>query len=65
MLFVELRFFLFLPVVLAGYWLVLRTNRSRKVWLTLASYVFYGAWDWRFLVLIWSSSRHSYSLPPR
>jgi len=56
MLFVELRFFLFLPVVLAGYWLVLRTNRSRKVWLTLASYVFYGAWDWRFLVLIWSST---------
>ena len=55
MLFVELRFFIFLPIVLLGYW-SLRTNRSRKLWLLAASYVFYGAWDWRFLFLIIGST---------
>ena len=47
MLFVELRFFLFLSVVLFIYW-TLRTNNLRKWFLLLASYYFYGSWDWRF-----------------
>ena len=51
MLFVEPRFFLFFGVVFALAW-VLRSNLWRKRILTLASYVFYGAWDWRFLGLI-------------
>ena len=51
MLFVELRFFLFFAVVFAAVWL-LRGNSRRKGLLTAASYVFYGAWDWRFLGLI-------------
>ena len=51
MLFIELRFFLFLAVVLAIYW-SLRSNNLRK-WFTLcASYFFYGSWDWRFAVML-------------
>jgi alginate O-acetyltransferase complex protein AlgI len=47
LLFVELRFFVFLAVVLAVYW-SLNSNDLRK-WFTLcASYYFYGSWDWRF-----------------
>ena len=51
MLFVEARFFLFFGIVFGLVW-ALRSNLWRKRVLTLASYVFYGAWDWRFLGLI-------------
>jgi alginate O-acetyltransferase complex protein AlgI len=47
MLFVELRFFVFFAIVLAVYW-GLRTNNARKNFILLASYYFYGSWDWRF-----------------
>ncbi len=47
MLFVEPRFFLFFAVVLGVYW-SLRSNNSRKWFILLASYYFYGSWDWRF-----------------
>ena len=51
MLFVELRFFLFLAVVLSVYW-SLKSNDLRK-WFTLcASYYFYGSWDWRFAAML-------------
>ena len=43
---------LFLPLVFAGYWIL----RSKLLWqnlfLLVASYIFYGWWDWRFLALI-------------
>ncbi len=51
MLFSEPRFFVFFFVVLGVYW-SLRSNRWRKRFLLVASYVFYGAWDYRFLALI-------------
>ncbi len=51
MLFTELRFFVFFAAVFAIVWM-LRKNNWRKIVLTGASYVFYGAWDWRFLGLI-------------
>ena len=51
MLFNTITFFLFLPIAFAGYW-VLRDRKLQNVWLLLASYVFYGWWDWRFLFLI-------------
>jgi len=42
--------FVFLPVVLAGFYLVVRAGTGPAIaWLTLASLVFYAAWDWRFL----------------
>ena len=58
MLFNSLEFLLFLPTVFAAYWILnLWTNRPRglqaqNLLLLIASYVFYGWWDWRFLSLI-------------
>ena len=49
MLFIEPRFFLFFAVVFAVYWAIPR-NGLRKVWLLAASWLFYAAWDWRFLI---------------
>lgn len=51
MLFNSLIFFIFLPIVFAGYWWI-GERRWQNVWLLAASYVFYGWWDWRFLFLI-------------
>ena len=51
MVFTELRFFPFLLVVLGVHWL-LPWARARKLWLLLASWFFYGSWDWRFLSLL-------------
>jgi alginate O-acetyltransferase complex protein AlgI len=55
MLFTEPLFFAFFAVVFAVYW-SLRRHRARKLWLLAGSYVFYGAWDWRFLGLIFAST---------
>ena len=52
MLFTQPVFFVFALIVLGLHWWVLRTNRSRKYLLLVASYVFYGWWDPRFLSLI-------------
>lgn len=41
----------FLPLTLAGWWL-LPERRLRLGFLTLASYVFYGWWDYRFVPLM-------------
>lgn len=45
----------FLPAVLVG-WYALRSLRSRLIMLTLASYVFYGWWDYRFVALMLAST---------
>ncbi len=50
MLFNSLEFLIFFPVVLAIYYLL--SSRAQNAWLLIASYVFYGWWDWRFLGLI-------------
>ena len=53
MLFNSIEFLLFLPIVFALYWGVLGKNlRWQNAFVVLASYVFYGWWDWRFLILI-------------
>ncbi len=59
MIFTEFRFLFFFALVFAVYW-GLPTNRRRKLWLLGASYVFYAAWDWRFLSLIWVSTLVDY-----
>jgi D-alanyl-lipoteichoic acid acyltransferase DltB (MBOAT superfamily) len=59
MLFVEARFFLFFIIVFGVYW-ALRTNGARKVFLLLTSYLFYGLWDWRFLLLLIASTLVDY-----
>lgn len=50
MLFTELNFWVFFAVVMLAY--ILLPHRAQNRMLLLASYVFYGAWDWRFLGLI-------------
>lgn len=52
MLFNSIPFFIFLPIVFIVYWFVVKNIRLQNVWTLLASYVFYGWWDWRFLILI-------------
>lgn len=52
MLFVEARFFAFFALVMLIHWALLRRNDHRKLFLLVASYAFYAAWDWRFLGLI-------------
>jgi alginate O-acetyltransferase complex protein AlgI len=59
MLFVEFRFFWFFLAVFCIHW-SLRENRSRKIWLLICSYVFYAAWNWKFLFLLIGSSALDY-----
>ena len=59
MLFTELRYVLFFLVVFVVHW-ALRRNSSRKAWLLVCSYVFYGAWDWRFCSLMLVSTLVDY-----
>ncbi len=51
MIFSEFRFVAFFLAVFCVHW-ALKSNRARKIWLLFSSYVFYAAWDWRFLSLI-------------
>ena len=52
MLFNSIEFLFFLPIVFLLYWFVFRSYRWQNLLIVLASYVFYGWWDWRFLLLI-------------
>lgn len=57
MLFHTLDFAIFLPIVFVLYWFV--TNRNlqlQNLLMVLASYLFYGWWDYRFLSLLLLSS---------
>ncbi|NIJ06930.1 D-alanyl-lipoteichoic acid acyltransferase DltB (MBOAT superfamily) [Sphingomonas vulcanisoli] len=55
MLFPTLTFGLFFLATFALIWSV-RDNEWRKILLLLASWVFYGAWDWRFVALLIGSA---------
>ncbi len=53
MLFNTIDFALFLPLVFFLYWFVAYKNlKFQNALIVVASYVFYGWWDWRFLSLI-------------
>ena len=53
MLFNSLDFAIFLPIVFLLYWFVAQKNlKLQNALIVLASYAFYGWWDWRFLSLI-------------
>tara|TARA_R110002012_G_scaffold220618_1_gene392267 strand:+ start:17898 stop:19355 length:1458 start_codon:yes stop_codon:yes gene_type:complete len=57
MLFNSLDFAIFLPIVFILYWFVTQRNlQLQNALVVVASYVFYGWWDWRFLSLIVFSS---------
>ena len=55
MLFPTLTFGLFFLGVYAVTWSVW-SNEWRKILLLLASWIFYGAWDWRFVALLIASA---------
>ena len=60
MLFNSIEFLLFLPIVFLLYWFVFTTRRLQNLLVVIASYVFYGWWDWRFLILIAITSMCSF-----
>lgn len=63
MLFNSLDFAVFLPVVFILYWFVAGRNlKLQNLLIVVASYVFYGWWDWRFLFLIIFSTLVDYSI---
>jgi len=53
MFFNSITFALFLPAVFLLYWFVFQRDlKIQNIFVIAASYVFYGWWDWRFLILI-------------
>src|SRR5260221_6080620 len=54
MLFDSPVYFVFLIPVALVYWRL--NHREQNIFLLLASYLFYGWWDWRFLVLMIAST---------
>ncbi len=63
MLFNSLPFLIFLPTVFILYWFVLKGQHlAQNVLLLLASYIFYGWWDYRFLALIAASTLVDYGI---
>lgn len=60
MLFNSLEFLIFLPIVFLLYWFVFCERRWQNLLVVAASYVFYGWWNWRFLLLIVLTSFCSY-----
>ncbi len=51
MIFNSIEFFVFLPVAFLLYWFI-RNIKLQNLFIVIASYLFYGWWDWRFLSLI-------------
>lgn len=61
MLFNSIEFAVFLPIVFLIYWFVVNKNlKLQNLFILGVSYLFYGWWDWRFLLLIAFTSRCSY-----
>lgn len=53
MLFNSIEYLLFLPIVFLLYWFVFAKNlKAQNLYVVMVSYLFYGWWDWRFLILI-------------
>ena len=66
MLFNSLAFLIFLPLVFLVYWKVLQGRlKVQNIFILMASYLFYGWWDWRFLILIFISSIVDFLVAPK
>ena len=61
MMFNSIEFLIFLPVTFVVYWLLGRRVRWQNLFVVAASYLFYGWWDWRFLLLIAFTTLCSYA----
>lgn len=62
MLFNSIDFAIFLPIVFGLYWVLNKRLKLQNILIVIASYVFYGWWDWRFLALIFFSTVIDYSI---
>jgi len=63
MLFNSFEFAVFLPIVFFIYWFVANKNLViQNAFLLIFSYIFYGWWDWRFLLLLVILSLINYSV---
>lgn len=61
MFFNSIDFAVFLPIVFILYWFVIKKSlRLQNLLIVVASYVFYGWWDWRFLSLVLFSTMVDY-----
>jgi alginate O-acetyltransferase complex protein AlgI len=57
MLFNSIDFAIFFPIVFIFYWFIVnRSLKLQNLFIVIASFTFYGWWDWRFLALLFSSS---------
>ena len=61
MLFNSFEFLVFLPIVFLLYWFAFKKLRAQNLFVVVASYLFYGWWDWRFLILIAFTTLCSYA----
>jgi D-alanyl-lipoteichoic acid acyltransferase DltB (MBOAT superfamily) len=52
MLFPTIQFGIFFPIVFVGSWLLRPHPRRWKLFLLVASYIFYGWWDWHYCFLL-------------
>jgi alginate O-acetyltransferase complex protein AlgI len=63
MIFNSIDFAIFLPIVFILYWALQKyALKWQNIFVALASYLFYGWWDWRFLLLILFSTVIDYSI---
>ena len=63
MLFNSIDFMIFLPIVFILYWFVTDKNlKLQNLLILVASYIFYGWWDWKFLTLIFFSTFVDYTI---
>ena len=61
MLFNSFDFAIFLPITFILYWLFNRNLKLQNAFIVAISYLFYGWWDWRFLILIAFTTFCSYT----
>lgn len=52
MAFNSIQFAVFLPIVFFIYWALKNNLKLQNLFVVIASYIFYGWWDWKFLILI-------------
>lgn len=60
MLFNSFEFLAFFPIVFLLYWFVFKGLKSQNILVVVSSYIFYGWWSWKFLVLIFITTILSY-----
>jgi len=61
MLFNSIEFAIFLPIVFGLYWFVANRNlKLQNLLIVASSFIFYGWWDWRFLLLLIFSASVDY-----